>query len=266
MSELAPITLDEVMPGYAAEAGHAPRICVVVPLNYPGFTHETRNLVVRFTRSALQTLTDLGAALQVIDVSAEHQPVLDRDVDGVMLLGGGDIDPALYGHHGDVPSLDGVDRGCDERSLEVIAAALASQTPVLGICRGSQLLNVAYGGTLVPDLGPDTPHHGHGGDPLFVDDTVHVEPGTRLAAVLGKPTLTVRNGHHQAVDEVAAELQVAARGVDGVVEAVEHRDPARWVLGVQWHPEDTDGPAADGLALFQAFLAEATLVAGQRIP
>ena len=90
---------------------------------------------------------------------------------------------------------------------------------------------------------------------LFLDDTVLVEPGTRLADVLGPTTVTVRNGPHQAVGDVATELRVTARGVDGVVEAVEHRDPDTWVLGVQWHPEDTDGPADDRAALFGAFLA-----------
>jgi putative glutamine amidotransferase len=99
-----------------------------------------------------------------------------------------------------------------------------------------------------------TPHHGHGNDGLFLDDTVFVEPQTRLADILGRTTMTVRNGHHQAVGDVAPQLRVAARGVDGVIEAIEHRDPDTWALGVQWHPEDTDGPAADREALFRAFL------------
>ncbi len=72
--------------------------------------------------------------------------------------------------------------------------------------------------------------------------------------ILGRTTVTVRNGHHQAVGDVAPQLRVAAHGVDGVIEAIEHRDPDTWVLGVQWHPEDTDGPAADREALFRAFL------------
>lgn len=253
---VAPVTLDDVMPiGHAAQDG--PRIAVVVPLNFPDFTSETRELVIRFTSTALTALIDAGASLQVIDVADPECPDLDDDVAGVLLLGGGDVDPEIYGHRGNVPNLYGVDRGCDERSLALIKAAVESGRPVLGICRGSQLINVAYGGTLIPDLGPDNPHRGHGDDPMFLDDTVIVEPHTRLASILGEQRLTVRNGHHQAVGEVAPDLTVAAQGLDGVVEAVEHRDPHCWVLGVQWHPEDDDGPARCRRVLFAALLAAA---------
>jgi len=252
---LEPITAAEVMPAEPVTAPDAPLIRVVVPLNYPGVTDETRELIVRFAHSALSMLTRLGGRVLVIDPSAEEAAPADVDVDGLLLLGGGDVDPGLYGHHDDVPNLYGVDRRCDMRTLASIEHALTREVPVFGICRGAQMLNLAYGGTLIPDLGPDSPHHGHGDDPLFLDDTVLVEPGTRLAGVLGRTTITVRNGHHQAVGDVAPRLRVTARGVDGVVEAVEHRDPDIWVLGVQWHPEDTDGPAEDRSALFTAFVA-----------
>jgi len=261
MTGPAPIALDEVLPTRPV-TGAGPRIAVVVPLNFPDQTAETRDLVVRFTRTALDCLAGFGARLQVIDVSRDDAPGPGADVTGMLLLGGGDVDPALYGHHGDVPNLYGVDRGCDDRTLEAIGAALVNRIPVLGVCRGSQLLNVYYGGTLVPDLGPDSPHHGHGDDPLFLDDTVLIEPGTRLHAVVGRSELTVRNGHHQAVDEVAPQLRVAARGLDGVVEGVEHRDAGTWAVGVQWHPEDSDGPADVRHALFRALIAEAAALDG----
>jgi putative glutamine amidotransferase len=251
----APITLAEVLPAAPVAAPDAPLIGVVVPLNYPDLTDETRELVVRFTRTALATLTELGARVSIVDPSAETPGALDDRIDGVVLLGGGDVDPTLYGHLDDVPSLYGVDRRADQRTLESIQHALDRQLPVFGICRGAQMLNLAYGGTLIPDLGPDTPHHGHGEDPLFVDDPVRIAPDTRLAEILGRLTATVRNGHHQAVGDVAPQLLVSARGVDGVVEAIEHRDPHTWVLGVQWHPEDSDGSSADRMALFSAFLA-----------
>jgi putative glutamine amidotransferase len=259
MTELAPITVAEVMPAHVNTSSEAPLIGVVVPLNYPDLTAETRELVVRFTRSALATLTELGARLQIIDPTAAHPSDLDDALDGLLLLGGGDVDPSLYGHLEDVPNLYGVNRGCDEKTLDAIRAALDHQLPIFGICRGAQLLNLAYGGTLIPDLGPTTPHHGHGDDPLFLDDPVDIEPNTRLAEILGRDTAIVRNGHHQAVGSVAPQLRVAARGIDGVVEAVEHRDPATWVLGVQWHPEDTDGSDADRRALFSAFLSRVAL-------
>lgn len=256
MSAVAPVTLDDVIPA-TANRPSGPRIAVVVPLNFPDFTAETRELVVRFTRTALTALAGEGAALQVIDVSRPDAPGLDDDVAGVLLLGGGDVDPAVYGHRDPVPNLYGVDRGCDERSLALIMQAADSGRPILGVCRGAQLLNVAYGGSLIPDLGPDNPHRGHGEDPMFLDDTVLIEPRTRLAGILDRPRLTVRNGHHQAVGDVAPDLTVAARGLDGVVEAVEHRDPHCWVLGVQWHPEDSDGSPYSRDLLFGALLAQA---------
>lgn len=260
MTVVAPVTIGDVLPENAAQQNlprDAPRIAVVVPLNFPDFTEETRDLVIRFTRTALSALVDCGAACQMIDVSDPGCPALDDDVSGVLLLGGGDVDPDLYGYRDAVPNLYGVDRGCDERTLALIKAAVDTGRPILGICRGSQLINVAYGGTLIPDLGSDNPHRGHGDDPMFLDDTVLLEPRTRLAELLGAQSLTVRNGHHQAVGEVAPDLTVAARGVDGVVEAVEHRDPHCWVLGVQWHPEDSDGSAHPRLALFGALVQQA---------
>jgi putative glutamine amidotransferase len=250
----ATITLAEILPAAPVTALDAPLIAVVVPLNYSDHTDETRELVVRFTRTALRTLTELGARVSIIDPTAEEAATVEDQIDGVLLLGGGDVDPTLYGHLEEVSGLYGVDRRADLRTLESIQQALDRQLPVFGICRGSQMLNLAYGGTLIPDLGPDTPHHGHGADPLFVDDTVLIESDTLLSGILGRPTATVRNGHHQAVGDVAPQLRVSARGIDGVVEAIEHRDPHTWVLGVQWHPEDSDGSAADRAALFSAFL------------
>jgi putative glutamine amidotransferase len=252
---LPPITESEVLPAHRVTEPGAPLIGVVVPLNYPDLTEETRELVVRFTASALCTLTDMGARLRVIDPTAATAEAFDTSLDGLVLLGGGDVDPLLYGHEDSVPNLYGVDRRCDERTLDTIRQALAARLPIFGICRGAQMLNLAQGGTLIPDLGPDTPHHGHGDAPLFLDDTVLIEPDTRLAGILGAASVTVRNGHHQAVGEVAPTLRVAARGIDGVIEAIEHRDPEVWLLGVQWHPEDTDGSDADRLALFGAFLS-----------
>ena len=92
----------------------------------------------------------------------------------------------------------------------------------------------------------------------FLDDIVLIETHTRLAKIVGEQPLTVRNGHHQAVGEVAPDLTVAARGPDGVVEAVEHRDPHCWVLRVQWHPEDSEGSAYSRQELFGALLTAAT--------
>jgi putative glutamine amidotransferase len=125
--------------------------------------------------------------------------------------------------------------------------------PTLAICRGSQLLNVAFGGTLIPDISDWEMHHGGSGEPLFIDEPVILEPDSEIARILGRTEVTVRNGHHQAVAEVAPALRATARAHDGIVEGTEHRD-ASWVVGVQWHPEEPQADAQDRASLFGEFV------------
>ncbi|RZK95917.1 MAG: gamma-glutamyl-gamma-aminobutyrate hydrolase family protein [Rhodococcus sp. (in: high G+C Gram-positive bacteria)] len=252
---IEPVTLRDVLPN-GAGPGSGPLITVVVPLNFPGLTTETRELIVRFTSSALATLVELGARVDVIDISRDAPFSIDEETGGVMLLGGGDVDPTLYGHTGIVDNLYGVDRGTDERTLSAIDLGFELDAPMLGICRGSQMINLACGGTLIPDLGENNPHRGGDGEPMFVDDPVIVAEDSRLAQILSRSRVMVRNGHHQAVGEVGDGLRVTARGIDGVVEAIEHE--SKWIVGVQWHPEDTDGSADDRMALFRAFVEHST--------
>ncbi|WP_370181902.1 gamma-glutamyl-gamma-aminobutyrate hydrolase family protein [Rhodococcus wratislaviensis] len=252
---IEPVMLEDVLPDGGSH-GSGPLIAVVAPLNFPGLTTETRDLIVRFTGSALATLVELGARVNVIDISRDAPFTIDEETDGVMLLGGGDVDPTLYGHTGFVDNLYGVDRGTDERTLAAIDLGLEFGAPMLGICRGSQMINLACGGTLIPDLGENNPHRGGDGEPMFLDDPVVVVEDSRLAQILSRSRVIVRNGHHQAVGEVGEGLRVTARGVDGVVEAVEHE--STWIVGVQWHPEDTDGSEEDRRALFGAFVEHST--------
>ena len=240
--------------GFERLPGNAPRIAVVVSLTFPGMTEQTQALMERFTRTALEALLAAGARAELVD-SAAADLVPEAELagyDGVLFLGGGDVDGALYGHHGDVPNSYGVDRRADEYCLELIRGVLDRDQPLLAICRGSQLLNVACGGTLVPDLDPWHLHRGGPGRPIFLDEEVALVPGSRIAAILGRDRATVRSGHHQAVGTVAPALAVAAVADDGVVEGTEHRDRS-WVVGVQWHPEDSDGSAADRSLIFGAF-------------
>ncbi|MCG2623263.1 gamma-glutamyl-gamma-aminobutyrate hydrolase family protein [Arthrobacter sp. I2-34] len=247
---------DVVPAGVAGLPADAPRIAVVVSLTFPGMTAQTLELMERFTRTAIEALLAAGARAELVD-SAADDLVPETELagfDGVLFLGGGDVDGALYGHHGPVPNSYGVDRRADEYCLALIRGVLERDQPLLAICRGSQLLNVACGGTLIPDLDPWQLHRGGPGAPIFLDEEVSLVPGTRIAGILGRDRVTVRSGHHQAVGTVADALAVTAVAGDGVVEGTEHRENS-WVVGVQWHPEDSHGSAADRALIFEAFAA-----------
>lgn len=260
------ITPIDVMPeGNAMMPADATTVAVVVSLNIPQMTDEIAGLVARFTRVALTELNDLGARVILLDSSkAPLDPVAIADAaDGVLFLGGGDVDATLYGHTEPVHHEYGVDRAADDYSIEIINATIERDAPLLCICRGSQLLNVALGGDLIPDIENFHPHRGGSGDPMFKDEPVILEPGSKIRAIFGRDRVAVRSGHHQAVNRVADRLVVTARAEDGIVEGTE-MPSATWVVGVQWHPEDDDGSASDRRALFQAFVEQAKLARAAR--
>lgn len=234
--------------------GDGPRVAVLVSLNFPDLTPPVADLVRRFTRCALETLVDLGASYELFDTStALPDPTAVAAYDRLLVLGGGDVSATCYGgRDDDVPNSYGVDRRADDDSIAALRAAVEAERPVLAICRGAQLLNVAWGGSIIPDIADYALHRGGPDEPMFLDEKVSLVHGTRLQKIFGGDRLTVRSGHHQAVDRVADGFVVAAVADDGIVEALEH--PDRWVLAVQWHPEDDDGSKADREALFRAFL------------
>jgi putative glutamine amidotransferase len=157
-------------------------------------------------------------------------------LDGLVLTGGGDVDPLGYGERPDRET-SGVDGTRDVSERALLAAALRVDLPVLAICRGCQVLNVELGGTLHQHLPDVVGHRAHRSAPYVFDDVeVETTPGSIAAAVFG-PTPTVLCSHHQAIREVAHGLVVTAKSYDGVVEAIE-LPSARFVLGVQWHPEE----------------------------
>ena len=134
----------------------------------------------------------------------------------------------------------------DEVELAVVRAALDADLPMLAICRGLQVLNVAMGGTLQQHIGTESHWFAHRTD-------VEVAEGSRLAAALGGKPAACHCVHHQAIDELAAGLTVTARTTDGIIHGAEV-DSARWVVGTQWHPEDTAANDPQQLALFEALL------------
>lgn len=247
---------EDVLPDLPMPQTPRAHICVLGSLNYPDISAADVDLIRRFTRVALATLVGLGASFELWDTgSAPDNPSAAAEFDGLLLLGGGDIDGRCYGASAPNPTTYGVDARADRDALDAIAAAEAAGRPIFGICRGSQLLNVARGGTIIPDIVDYTLHHGAPGEPEFVDEPIDIVPGTRLASILNTTRVLGRSGHHQAVDAVGRGLVVAASALDGITEGIE--DPDRFYLGVQWHPEDDDGPEADRMLLFDAFLTAA---------
>jgi putative glutamine amidotransferase len=237
---------------------NAPEVAVVVSLTFPGMGPESHRLMEDFTRGAFEELLDLGVRAVLVDSAAEQHPPSEivENADAVLFLGGGDVDSTIYGHKEPVPNSYGVDNRADKYCLSLIHAVLDSDQPMLAICRGSQLLNVACGGTLIPDLDPSDLHRGGPDQPLFLNEDVNLRRGSKISAIYGRDSLTVRSGHHQAVGNVAPALNVAAIAKDGVVEATEHPNRT-WVLGVQWHPEDPAASAEDRRTLFTEFVAQA---------
>ncbi|MGH9119035.1 MAG: gamma-glutamyl-gamma-aminobutyrate hydrolase family protein [Acidimicrobiales bacterium] len=186
-------------------------------------------------------------------------------VDGLVLTGGPDVDPARYGERPH-PSVYGLDAAVDEHEAGMLRVALEAGLPVLAVCRGAQLLNVVLGGSLVQHL-PEPPGGLDHGGPVrrAAEHHVTIDEGTRLAEAVGATEATVWSIHHQAIDRLGTGLRVTARAPDGTIEAVEPDDPtAPWVVGVQWHPEGRADVDPFQQRLFDAFVEHADRQAGVR--
>ncbi|MBD0707059.1 MULTISPECIES: gamma-glutamyl-gamma-aminobutyrate hydrolase family protein [unclassified Streptomyces] len=181
---------------------------------------------------------------------------------GIVVPGGGDVDPALYGADPEHPSLYDVNPAQDVLDIAVVRYALANRLPYLGICRGMQLLNVLRGGTLHIDL-PETSvaHNPVDGEEWTVHDAT-LTADSAVAEVFGTERIPVSSGHHQAVDRVGEGLRVTARADDGCVEAIEAypapgaSESTAWTVGVQWHPEAFVPSPELRLPLFRALLQQ----------
>ncbi len=178
-----------------------------------------------------------------------------RRLDGIVLTGGGDVDPVHFEEE-PRPGLGVIEPERDEAEIALCHYALRHDLPLLAVCRGIQVLNVAFGGGVIQDLGGsesgylnhDLKTYGEG-----PGHSVDIVAGTKLAGIVKTTRFRVNSYHHQAVGEIASELEISARAPDGVVEGLEHKT-ARFMIGVEWHPERSYLSAPEAGALITAFV------------
>jgi putative glutamine amidotransferase len=211
-----------------------------------------------------ESIRRAGGEVRILDYGKDAPADVVKSVDGILLPGGGDVEPALYGE-APHPAFDAVEAGRDAYELELARRATDADLPLLAICRGIQVLNVARGGTLVQHI-PDVPeeqrdnvNHVMREPPYGIAHDIWVTEGSLLERLMQErldgDTLPVNSRHHQAVKAVGEGLVVSATAPDGIVEAVE--DPGkRFCVGVQWHPENFYR-TGEFREIFEAFIAAA---------
>ncbi len=214
----------------------------------------------------IDALRRSGARTAIVSPGEPGPPELTLEpYDGLLLVGGGDVDPARYGADPDREHVYGVEPDRDGFEIDLLLAAERLGLPTLCICRGMQVMNVAYGGTLHQHL-PDLPGLLEHGVPIEGTETLHpvtLEPDSSLAAATRQTEIVCSSHHHQGVDLLGDRLRIAGRSPDGLVEAIEldaspATDPSasadRWIVGVQWHPEETAHEDAAQRSLFDTFV------------
>lgn len=215
------------------------------------------------TTFAPQRIVNLVAAAGCVPVLLPPLPGVEHaisTVDGLLLIGGPDIDPALFSA-APHPAVVRLDPARDAAEMALLGAALDAAVPVLGICRGLQILNVLRKGTLhqhLPDLTGNDDHSPPGVD-VFAPQQVRLEPGSHLARAFGGERTTVPCHHHQAIDKLGVGLSVTARSGDGIIEGVELTDHP-FAVAVQWHAEESED---HGMSLFHALAQAARHAAGR---
>ena len=178
--------------------------------------------------------------IEYVDLGASADPTtMLEEADGLLLPGGGDVHPSRYGKNDPQGLCNDIDPDRDHLEMQTIASAIELRKPILGICRGCQIANVALGGTLIFDL----PSHGKSNHGKFDGkDSIHAVtavPDSQLATLMQSLHGSISSAHHQAADMIAPDLRCTATSDDGVVEALEWREPADkpYLMLVQWHPE-----------------------------
>lgn len=213
---------------------------------------------VRLNNAYVHALENAGLVPVVVPPLANSESVLAvlSRVDGLLLTGGEDVEPSLY-RQDRSPECGESNVARDITEIALVQCAREMKLPVLAICRGPQLLNVALGGTLIQDIPSEVPNalgHNAKADRSARVHPVSIEPDSRLLEAIGETTINVNSLHHQSALEIAPELRVTARAPDGIVECLESASDDWWVLAVQWHPEEmSESPEPWDRGIFRAF-------------
>lgn len=205
----------------------------------------------------LETLAGQGVSLRL--VSALGHPPLDdafyAGLDGLVLPGGPDPHPSLWGE--EIHPTTVIDEPRDELEYALLAGCLERRIPVLGVCRGLQVVNVALGGTLVQDLPPGPVEHRGVTDRTVIAHELRLLDGSRMAEISQSTRLRVNTAHHQAIGELGDRLVASGWAEDDVVEAIEWDGSDQWLVAVQYHPEDLHAAEPAHRRLFTTFLDRA---------
>jgi putative glutamine amidotransferase len=224
----------------------------------PGFAHR-----VRLNNAYIVALENAGVIPVIVPPLATARAareILSR-VDGLVITGGEDVDPSLYGQpRSDKCGKSNLAR--DETEIALIREAHEMRKPLLAICRGPQVVNVALGGTLIQDIPTQVPgalHHNSDDDRATRVHEVTVDEGSRISSAIRENTIRVNSFHHQSVKDIAPGLIVTARAPDGIIEGIEPAGDDWWIMGIQWHPEEmNDSPEPWDRGIFRAFAERLT--------
>jgi putative glutamine amidotransferase len=215
-----------------------------------------------------ESIRRAGAEVRVLDRAADRPEDVIRSVNGILLPGGGDVLPSIYGEAAHA-TYSAAEPGRDDYELELARRAVDADLPLLGICRGIQVLNVARGGSLVQDIQEEigvTVNHTQRDTPVTIAHEIWISEGSLLDRLmrerLESDSCPVNSRHHQAPKVLGAGFAISATAPDGVIEAIE--DPGlRFCLGVQWHPENFYR-TGEFRPIFEGFIEAATRVVGSR--
>jgi putative glutamine amidotransferase len=232
-----------------------PRSLIGITCGTSALDPYAKNSQDRLNHAYSEAIMGAGAVPVLIpNLEAAAEDLLNR-LDGLLFSGGYDLCPGLYGE--DV--LNGtveIDERRDRAEMPTLRAALSGNLPILAICRGVQTLNVALGGSLYQDIPTQRPSeicHRQEAPRREATHTIAIEEGSRLAEAVGDTQMAVNSFHHQALKQIGKGLSVVAVAPDGVIEAVEGPQ-GRFLLGVQFHPEEMVGVSAQARAIFAAFV------------